>query len=209
MPMDRFLIAPINTGLQTDDKPWQILDDAFKYLQNAYVFRGRIRKRFGSVWMGSTQLNTRLRINIGTTDGSGNFSGTVPGTVFQIGQLFSVGTQIFTVFQTGAPGNMKSTGTATGTFNTTTGAVVIAGAAVGTAIFFYPAQPVMGISQYESGAINNHPTYAFDTQFAYLFAGGSWARSGTGTAPIWHGGIQNFFWTTNWQGSTTSAAPGG
>lgn len=207
MAFDRFLIAPINTGLQTDLRPWLIPDDAFKYMQNAYCFRGRVRKRFGSRYMGTgwsspavQQLFSRFSINIGTTNGSGNFSGTVPGTKFGIGQMFSVGNEIFTVYQLGTPAVMLDTGAATvHTYNTSTGAVVINGAAAGTAVYFYPAQPVMGLTIYDSGPINNQPSYGFDTQFAYVFAGGFWSRSGTA---IWHGGITNFFWTTNWQAIT-------
>jgi hypothetical protein len=204
MAFDRFLIAPINTGLQTDLRPWLTPDDSFAYLQNAYCFRGRVRKRFGSRLMGTgwptaatQQLFSRFRINIGTTNGSGNFSGTVPGSIFAVGQMFSIGTEIFTVYQTGTPGVMLDTGAATvHTYNTTTGAVVINGAAINTAVFFYPAQPVMGLTIYDSGPINNQPSYGFDTQFAYVFTGGAWTRSGTA---IWHGTYQNFFWATNWQ----------
>ena len=77
MAYDKFLIAPLNSGLETDRRPWLIPDEAFSRLRNAYNFRGRIRKRFGSeLLQGSDavdpsieQLLSRLRINIGTTDG--------------------------------------------------------------------------------------------------------------------------------------------
>jgi len=195
MAFDRFLIAPFNSGKQTDTKPWLIPEDAFDYLQNAYVFRGRVRKRFGTRWMGTSQLNTRLRVNLGNTDGAGDKTVSVPGK-FAVGQMFSVGTQMFTVNVAGNPANMLSTGTATGTFDTTTGQVIITGAAPATALYFYPSLPVMGITQYESGSINNHPTFAFDTQFAYLFSGGAWDRSGTA---LWDGTDINYFWSTNWE----------
>src|SRR5579859_2370201 len=131
MAYDRFLIAPFATGLQTNMRPWLIMDDAFEDLQNAYVFRGRVRKRFGSRFMGtgwdSTQtepLFSRLRINIGTTDGSGDISTTVPGNIFAIGQAFSIGDEIFTVVVDGTPGVMLTTGASTThTYNTTSGAV--------------------------------------------------------------------------------------
>jgi hypothetical protein len=205
MAFDRFLIAPINTGLQTDLRPWLTPDDSFAYLQNAYCFRGRVRKRFGSRLMGTgwatpdvQQLYSRLSVNIGTTNGSGNVSVTVPGSIFGIGQMFSIGLEIFTVYQTGTPAVMLTTGFSTvHTYNTTTGALVINGAVAGTAVYFYPAQPVMGLTIYDSGPINNQPSYGFDTQFAYVFAGGFWSRSGTA---VWHGGITDFFWASNWQG---------
>lgn len=296
MPMDKFLIAPFNTGLQTNLRPFLIMDDAFESIENAYVFRGRVRKRFGSLLMGATQLNSRLRVdlssggagvgittalgaatgnvliitglatlplaigqifsigsviftvsvlgtpglmlnnntptNLGNTDSSGNAAGIVPGAVGVIGQVFMIGTQKFTVVV--ANGALSTTGSgsgtfniatgaytftgaaastaifwnpAVGTFNTTTGAFVFSNAPALTAIYFYPSLPVVGITQYESGAVNNHPSYAFDPSFAYLFTGGSWARSG---AALWHGAADgtNFMWTCNWQGSVSSANTG-
>lgn len=204
MAFEKFLIAPLKTGLQTNLRPWQILDDAFVELQNAYIFRGRLRKRFGSRLMGTSQLLSRLRINLGNTNGSGAYSSTVPGHVFQPGQAFSVGDQIFTVYATGTPAAMLSTGTGSGTYNTSTGAVSITGAAATTAVYFYPGLPVMALFQYEIGKLNNHPTYACDTEFIYIFSPGSgWSRSGTA---VFKGSNSNYFWTTNWQGSITSAA---
>ena len=209
MPFDRFMIAPITTGWQTDLRPWLIPDDAFAQLENAYVFRGRVRKRFGSRLMGfgfdssqTEQLFSRLRIMIDTTDGAGDASGTVPGSIFGIGQLFSIGDSIYTVDHTGTPAAMLSTDGTTiiASYNTSTGAYVFTGAPINTDVWFYPAEPVMGLTQYEGAPINNWPAYAFDTQFAYVFAGGFWQRSGTGSNPIWHGTNDQYYWATNWQG---------
>ncbi len=211
MPMDRFIIAPFKSGLETDLKPWLIPDDAFAQLNNAYVFRGRVRKRFGSRLTGAgasgsiTQpLFSRVRVNVGTTDGAGNFGPTVvpgAGAIWKIGQQFSIASQIFTVFQ--ANGALKSTGAATGTFNTATGSLTIAGASATTDIYFYASEPIMGLTQYQTGPINQQPSYAFDTRYAYLYSGGSWNRSGTA---IWHGGDTNFFWSTTWRGSNAATA---
>ncbi len=214
MPQDRFMIAPINSGLQTDVKPWLIPDDAFSRLQNAYVWRGRVRKRFGSILMNGSvdpdvaQLYSRLRIDLGTTDGSGNFSGTVPGTIFQIGQLFSIGNEIFTVYQTGTPAAMLKTGsTVTATYNTTTGAYNFVGAAAATDVFFYPAQPVMGLITYETAVINDEPVFGFDTQFAYTYNGTGWVRSSAEASPgasVWTGSDSDFFWGYTYRGVSDS-----
>lgn len=209
MAFDRFLIAPFSDGWRTDLKPWLIPDQAFQQLNNAYVFRGRVRKRFGSKLMGfgssstqTAQLFSRLRINVGTTDGSGDDSGTVPGAKFAIGQMFSIGDAIYTVVATGTPAAMLSTDSNTiiASFNTTNGAFVFTNAPATEDIWFYPSEPVMGLTQYEGAPINNWPAYAFDTQFAYVFAGGFWQRSGTGVTPIWHGTNDQYYWATNWQG---------
>ena len=127
-------------------------------------------------------LFSRLRIQVGTI---GAPVSPVPGSIFKVGQMFSAGDQIFTVYQTGNPAAMLATGPGTGTYSTATGAFALAatGLGAGTPIWFYPGEPVMGICNYQSGPINNQPTYAFDTQFAYLFAGGFWRRFRNGSAP--------------------------
>lgn len=213
MPFDRFLIAPFNTGLQTDLKPWLIPEDAFQALINAYVFRGTVRKRFGSVSMpfaasSQQQFSTRLRILLGTTDGAGNFSATVPGNVFAIGQMFSIASEIITVT---AANTVITTGSSTPAYNTTTGAFSVTGASPNMFVYFYPSTPVMGITIYESGTYNNQPTYAFDTQFAYVWnpVTPAWQRSPQVIVggPIWHGTDLDFFWTFNWQGTTTTSNP--
>lgn len=203
--MDKFFIGPVNVGLQKDLQPWMIPDEAYAKLNNAYVWRGRVRKRFGSTYMVNNQLDSRLRIAltggaaVGITNGAGAATGTVPGAIFGIGQMFSIGTQLYTVNVTGTPAAMITTGAGSGTYNTTSGAYVFAGAPATTQIYFYPASPVMGITQYEIGAVNDHPSYAFDTQFAYIFAGGAWSRAGTA---VWTGNDADFFWSTTWEGIT-------
>jgi hypothetical protein len=220
MPFDRFLIAPLNTGLQTDLKPWLIAEDAFQQLQNAYVFRGRVRKRFGSLYTGAGWPNafvqpnySRLGINVGTTNGSGNLSvnlvallsaGLELGTA-AIGQQFLVGTQIFTVPATGTPVTLLATaGTGTGTFNTTTGALVITGAAINTIVWYYTGKPVMGLTQFDNQVLDNIPSIAFDTQFAYKFSAGQWIQIGPSAGRQWHGDDTNLFWATNWKGITNN-----
>jgi hypothetical protein len=209
MPFDRFLIAPVDKGLTKNVPPWLIPDEAFDYMQNAYVFRGRIRKRYGSFLMGLTQYNSRLRTSlaaggsgIGITNGSGDATGNVRTILsdstlpLSIGQSFSIGMQQYIVISaTTGPQPMNAT-MGSATFDISTGDYVITGSQLSTTIYFYPGLPVMGIDQYEIGTINNHPTYAFDTRYAYLFSGGGWNRSGTA---IWHGNNLNYFWVTNWQ----------
>lgn len=210
MPYDRFLIAPLETGLQTDLRPWLIMDDGFTVLNNAYIFRGRLRKRVGSTLMGSgwssavtAPLYSRFSVLVATTDGAGAAGASVPGTKFKPGQQFSIGNEIFTVTANGTPTVMLTTGASTvHTFNTTTGAFVFTGAAANTPVYFYPAEPVMGLTQYQVGDINNQPSYGFDTQFAYVFASGFWQRSDTAGVPTFTGTDSQFFWATNWRGIT-------
>lgn len=203
---DRFYVGMIDgvSGMDTSLKPFAIPDNAFQTLNNAYVFRGRVRKRFGSRLMQGTtnptpgyeSLQSRLRIQLGTTDGAGAFPpGTVPGDVFAIGQAFSIGNQIFTVFQNGA---LNSTGAGTGTYNTANGAYTFAGTlAISTPVYFYPSLPVMGLITYDVPEVNNELLFGFDTRFAYQFTTTGWSRLGTA---VWSGGNADFFWGSNWNG---------
>lgn len=211
MALDQFLIAPMTQGLQNDVEPWLIPEEAFAELKNAYVWRGRLRKRFGSTFItpstapdtGFEQLTSRLRINLGNTDGNGdiNSGGTpLPGIIFKVGQMFSIGTELFTVVAAGAGVMITNSATATVmTFNTGTGAYDIQDSLAATACFFYPAEPVMGLMNYEVAAINDEPTFAFDTQFAYSYTAAGWGRLGT---QVWAGTNSQLFWGQNYRGAT-------
>lgn len=213
MAYDRFLIAPIGTGLQTDLRPWLIPDDAFQQMNNAYVFRGRITKRFGSVLTGVfPSLNSaRLRIDTGVmTDGSGNYGPAVPTNINStitaaagIGAYFLVGTTIYTVHQ--AAGATLANGTGTATFTISTGSLQIVGGPASTEIYYYPGLPVMGLGLYENGPINNQPAVAFDTKNPYEFSGSNWEYlSGATTTPLFTGTDNDYFWTTTYRGTTAS-----
>ena len=217
MAQNRFLIAPIKDGLRTDLRPWMLPENAFARMKNAYIHEGQIKKRFGSLYTGAgwtsalTQpLFSRLRIaltggaKVGTTDGSGDANGTVPGNLFKIGQLFSIGGEIFTVYQTGTPAVMYTTGAATTmTLDTTTGAYNFVGATINTQIYFYPAESVMGLVNWETNTLNDRPAIAFDTQFAYQYSGDSWLRMGPTAGSQFNGDDANFFKVTNWRGATS------
>lgn len=209
MAYDKFLIAPLSSGMQTSVKPWLISDDAYSILNNAYNWRGRVRKRFGtrfingSVDLDVQQLSSRVRVAVGMTDGAGNANGTVMSAILAIGQAFSIGNTMFTVIALGNPAAMIGTGPFTAaTFDTTTGAFVFTGTTPGTTVYFYPSQPIMGIETYENGgAINSERTIVFDTQFAYEYTGAGY-DSVVGVTPLWHGTDYQFFESITWRGST-------
>jgi len=212
MAYDRFLIAPLKSGLINGIPQWQIPEDAFYQLYNAYVFRGTVRKRVGSELMGNGATNTmtapllsRLRAQVGTTNGTGNLSGTVPGAsaVYStLGQQFSIGGEIYTVYLAGNNQMLDTGATATKTFNTANGQFVFVGAPANTPVYYYSGQPVLGICNYEVGPINDQPTVAFDTQFAYEWQTNQWVlinSTSVGTMQ-WHGTNLNYYWTCNWDG---------
>lgn len=220
---DRFFIAPYDaeSGLQTNVRPWLIPDTAFAELNNAYVFRGRVRKRFGSRWLSLNSLLSRLRINLGTITG-GALSGNVrtiladAGLETFVGQSFSVGTNvidniIFTV-NNPAAGDQQMLRTDnsgdSATYNLVNSDFNITGLpfADGTSVYFYPGLPVMGLLTYELAAINNEFLIGFDTRYAYHYNDG-WERLASEATPgaaVWTGDNSQFFWAATWTGANAS-----
>ena len=219
MAYDRFLIAPLNSGLQTDLPKWQVMDDSWTSLNNAYVWRGRMRKRFGSRFMSATSdlkqapLLSRLRTQYDNaavamvTDGAGNITAIVPGATGFIGQMFSIGDYTYTIISQAAGAQPMLTDDPAATvytFNVTTGQVIITTATNHTTpVYFYPANPVMGLTNYKVGPINNQPSFGFDTQYIYKYTAGGlgWERSGTW---VFQGNNSQFFWATNFRGTLQS-----
>lgn len=74
-------------------------------------------------------------LNSGTTDGSGNASGTISGNLVpaEIGQSFIIGTQIYYIVS--PTGSLSTTSTGAGTFDTTTLAFTFTGATADEDIF--------------------------------------------------------------------------
>lgn len=212
MPSQRFLIAPLVSGTQSNVKPWLITDEAFESMRNMYTWRGSVKKRVGARVMNATQdppfdqLFTRLRVNVRTTSAGGIAAFFVPGTIFKVGQMFSIADELFTVNFAGTPAVMLDTGAAvTKTFDTTTGAFSFVGVAPFTTVFYYPAEPVMHFGTYETSAVNDEILFAFDTQFAYTFSYGTgWSDTLTGANDTWSGTNADFFWTTNWRGTSSA-----
>lgn len=215
--MDRFFIAPFdqNSGMQKNVKPWLIPDEAFQTLTNAYVFRGRVRKRFGSRWFMDSPLLSRFRIalpggsGVGTTSGAGAATGTVPPAVGAVGQWFSIGNTLFTVATAGnsnVPLLFPTAGATTATFNTTTGAYAFTGATINTQIYWYPGYPVMGLLTYTTSVVDQQITIGFDTKYAYRYNSG-WDRLALETTAgdsVWTGDDADFFWGATWVGADAS-----
>lgn len=211
---DRFLIAPYDrdSGLQSNVKAWLISDRAFSKLNNAYVWRGRVRKRFGSRWITNDQLGTRLRESIGVTIGGDNFSTNIDPalTIPPIGLMFSIGPNTYTVNVLGTPATLLINGTATtATYNTNTGDLTIngSGQAIGTTVYMYPGLPVMGLLTYDSATSVNEPTIAFDTRFSYQYVGSGWERLANENAAgdsVWSGSDSQLFYGVTWVGDNGS-----
>lgn len=223
-----YVIAPFESGLMTNMPAWELPDDGLTVLRNAVVYRNRIKKRIGARLLGTPgenpelqQMKSRLRMQIGSTNNDGDrtvtLTPTLYGTPFQRGLAFSIGDVMYTVQDLGTPATLLvSSGTSTGTFNTTTGDLVITGADPLTPVYYYPLKPVMGLTQsyaeLETGRpapINNQPTVAFDTRRAYYYTANGWEAMGDPANPVnfWSGGETDFFWAANFEGGQGPRLP--
>lgn len=207
MTSQSFLISGFDVGLERDMEPFLLPEKAFPTLEDVYIYRGRVERRFGFNLFDGGQLNSRLRMTIGTTNGIGGFAGIVPGVlpVPSPGrQIFSIGTEILTSNQTaGGIQPLISTGAGAGTLDNTLGNIVIAGAPINTTVYYYPGLPVMGLRTRETPTVNYEATVAFDTQFAYQRVGAGWEILGpvppaVGSS-LWTGGNADFYWTVNYR----------
>lgn len=228
MPIDKFIIGYTDdkSGFQNNVLPWLLPDNAFEVMKNAYTWRGRVRKRIGSVLMKGDPNGSRLRIPfipivitaIGPSPQIGEVDfGLIPITI-AVGmkiELAGGSNTTFTVvdvngallstnpnppFNTSVTASMTALNVLTITNNT------LPYVALPTAVYLYPALPVTGIGQYENSATNDETTVAFDTKFAYYYSGGDWQRLNNVTPgnDIWTGTDINLFWIVNYRGVTAS-----
>lgn len=215
-PLEPTFIAGSSAGLVLDRKPYLLPDQAYQTLENAYVWRDRVKKREG------LQLVGRLRRlfsasslgNSGASPWSFNiYSTIVPPIVPEANAEIDAGSVVITI-QAGPDIILIDNGDGTldtspisgvtGIINYMTGDVTITGGpgATPTIITFgyFPGLPAMGIFQQEESEINEERTIFFDTVYAYIWNGAAFQEFIPGT--IWSGTDADFFWCTNYRGST-------
>lgn len=225
-PYKPIYIRKYETGLVQNRVNFILPDDAFPILENAYVWRERIKRKQGSEFLGRLRRNFTSQSlgNYTTVNGVDVFNifsalgvaATEPDAELQIpsiqsttisfaapiAQNLSVVTNTNTMTVTGV-------GPITGaTIDFLTGDVTItANAVVGPAAVTYtgayhPTLPMMGIRSRQLDSVNNEMTIFFDTKYAYRFTGGQFQEFIPGTT--WSGNDSDFFWTTNWWVSATN-----
>lgn len=205
-------IAGYASGLEQDKKPFLLPDQAFQTLENAYVWRDRVKKRDGLEFVGRLRRNFvdyPLGVAVAGTWNFNLYTTLVPPIVPEANAEIEQGTMVITIgaviltdqgngfFTSATPGN-------SGFINYLTGAISLThtgGAVAATVTFgYFPGLPVMGIDTQEIVGTNNEQTIFFDTKYAYIFNGSSFdSVSGN---PVWSGTDSDFFWSTNYRGIT-------
>lgn len=182
----KIVIGPINKGMRNDVTPFNIDNDSFPVLRNAYQWRGRIKRKRGTepftrlarqIYGPSVSANPYY-MPLGNTSGTGSASDSL-FTIFSIPIYVSivpfsisikVGAQTFTdnglgILSNGS-GGTGAINYATGLLTFQTNPVLIA-----TAIFiifsYYPSLPVMGLEPFVQDASIFPQELGFDTQKSY------------------------------------------
>lgn len=222
--MPKLVIRPIEKGLRNDRLAFNIDNDSFPVLLNAYQWRGRIKRKRGTSPL--TRLNRLIDTSSIQTNGSGDFTGNIltglQATSSVVLNSIVIGAETFT--DTSPPtGVLTGSLGATGTINYSTGALTIVGATATTNIQFqyYPGLPVMGLEDLNLMALEFPGTIAFDTTYSYSINTSSpysnhdvsfYKNPTTGTYPsyvqkttdtplTWNGQNYQQFWTVNYQGA--------
>lgn len=223
MNLQPYLIAGSDVGLETDKKSFLLPDKAFPTLENAYVWRDRVKKREGLKLIG------RLR-RVLTGQSLGNTSAGATTNVADVFNTIGItgenpeidpGSLVITVaapdtatFTDQGDGTFAVTGIgdATGSYvNYATGEVNLqfnpaaaGGSAITASINYFPSLPVMGIIERERANINFEQTLAFDTKYCYVFDGTNYDEYLPLTSTTWNGSNSQFFWGANFRASDPS-----
>ncbi len=208
-----FYIAGLKTGLVKNPEAFLIPQDAFPDLENAYIWRDRIKRKLGYDLLGrllrvfedeslgnspTDPWSFNIFTLLGITSPLETDPSIIPGTVTIVSGANTYtepsppdGTLI------GAPGG-------SGTINYAIGDVTLSGMGIGAATtisFSYaPGLPVMGIGNRELSTINLEELIVFDQVYAYRYntVTNSFEEWLPGTT--WNGNDSDFFWTvTYWQ----------
>lgn len=224
-PLQPYTIVGSDTGLLQNKKPFLFPDKAYAVLENAYVYREQVIKRFGLKILGRFQRSIIGNRLIGQTDGSGNFTGNIFSILIGLSVISSsenpsvvMGSVAIHVngdgtYEEPSPpdGTLSNGAGGTGTINYATGDFTLLNSGQNNSNIhlnsfeYYPGLPVMGIWQRELPAINDEQTIFFDEKYAYVFSVGSFEEYLPITGTTWNSTDSDFFWCTNWRGSTPSS----
>lgn len=206
-----FAIVNLRDGVRRDVASFLPNNDSFPFLENAFLFRGRIQRRSGFSKLGTG--TSRLRWQIGTTAASPFVFILPDASITTTIAQFSIGSVFFTDPGGASPVVLLSTDpTYSGTLDRTTGTVTLTFPVIApTPVFYYPGLPVMGLRTLEDATllanqpiINDEKLLGFDTRYSYLYDNGTQDFIAanqfvtTNTVFVWEGTNSDFFWTVNY-----------
>lgn len=174
---EKLVVGPFNRGLRNDVTPFNIDNDSFPVIINAYQWRSKVKRKRGTSLLNrlsryfnssSASYTSTTTISLAAITGAANLvtgfsletnSSIVPGSV-----TITVGLNTYT------DPSLNGTLSPSGTINYASGAIAISAEAGNnaSAIFkYYPSLPVMGLEDLILET-NQYPhTLAFDTVYSY------------------------------------------
>lgn len=231
---EQIYIGNFARGFITSRLPFVIDNDAFPTMFNFYSWRGRAKRKRGTIFLGQLELQEQIAaspnnwqlagFNLVSHGGNlishyslGSSASIVPGSL----SLVIAADQ--TYIDPNTDGTLVGSGGGTGTINYATGAFTVSGSAAGAVsgtFSYFPGLPVMGLRDFVSSASSSlYPLLmGFDTKKAYqinqssssvFFYNVSYYK--VSNNPVtWTGQDYQQFWTTNYQGAlwATNNKPG-
>jgi hypothetical protein len=223
---EKIIVGQINKGLDNARPAFQIDNDSFPTLINAYQWRRRVKRKRG------TSLLGRLNRWLGLTDALGAFTTTIlpppvdPADTTKGLASFKIGNDTWTDPGGANPATLLSTKVGgAGTLNRVTGALSITGADALTAVFYFPRLPVMGLEDVFLDPTDFVRTMGFDTRWSYDISipnpysihDVTFYKNPNTTTPVniypgyirkvpttpfwWNGQDYQQFWTINYEGA--------
>lgn len=235
---DQIYIGNFAKGLKLDREPFNIDNDAFPVLFNAYSWRGRAKRKRGTALLGQLRRQVQSVLDADPTkqpwqygqltrvDGLVNLiSGS--GITLETNSTIVPGSINLTVLSSSnlvtdllKDGTIQIGASTVGTINYATGQMFFSNLGAGTltgTYSYYPRLPVMGLRDFSSTKLTEqYPALlAFDTKYSYqIFTNnGFYSTSyykGTNNPVVWTGADFAQFFTCNYSGAlwATNNKPG-
>lgn len=178
---EKIVVGPVSKGFRNDVTAFNIDNDSFPTLQNAYQWRGRIKRKRGTSRLGRLirYFNSNdIEFNSGSatqvlTSGNGNLITGFSGSGIQVNSQIVPGfvTIVDTISAISyTDPSLDGTLSPSGSINYGTGAITIAAAAGNTvraSFNYYPMLPVMGLEDLLLDPTSNTGLLGFDTTYSY------------------------------------------
>lgn len=193
------LIAPFQTGLDTDLQPWQAPPDSFQLLNNFHIRHGFLEKRSGYRIFGYMVHNPVATItgisqaNPAVVTAANTFTNGDQVLITNVAGMTEVNGNIYTVANRTAADFELS-----GVDSTSFSAYTLGGRAA-----TFDGDRIMGIARYIDPD-GSKSTLAFDTKRAAIYDGTNDRFNPLDAADIMSGSDTDYIWFENWQHSNST-----
>lgn len=199
-----FLIAPFQTGLDTDAEPWMLPQDAFSDIVNGHIRDGVIEKRSGYLKTGDIVHQDQTNWKITAATQASPCVLTLTGTtgltngdtveIRNVGGMTELNGHQYEISAVGAA-NITLTNVDSTNFTAYTGT---------GDVYLIDKNPVMGLERYISSA-NVKEVIAFDTERACKYNTSSRNFDPIDSADIMSGTATDYICACNWASTASSA----